>query len=224
MPERNKQLKVHLCLAILVEIIYIGDGAVVRFPIAGSGPLCFFSMLIRGVTRMPDYKNTRHQRFAKLVSVGNSLAEAAVACGYRPTYGACLAHKLGLDRNIPEVDKTSPHDVVETREDNTKTVEDDLPVAAQCDRDWILPRLMINADRALAVRPGRDGDYVWQGAVANRALELLGKEIGLFGATIPEDNNPFRNLSDEELDARIRKLVTEIGTGTGADRTPAPHL
>lgn len=57
----------------------------------------------------------------------------------------------------------------------------------QISAEWVLQRLKDNADRAMQAEPVLDrhgeetGEYTYQGAVANRALELLGKHVGLFG-------------------------------------------
>jgi phage terminase small subunit len=51
---------------------------------------------------------------------------------------------------------------------------------------WILDKLRENVERAMQVRPvlNRDGEhtgeYSYQGAVANKALELLGRAVRLF--------------------------------------------
>lgn len=82
------------------------------------------------------------------------------------------------------------------------------------DTGWVLSRLMQNAERALqneAVR-GPDGpviEYRYNGAVANKSLELLGREIGMFierhevGAV-----GDFDRMSDDELRA-LAGLVIE---------------
>jgi phage terminase small subunit len=54
------------------------------------------------------------------------------------------------------------------------------------DRAWVLGQLRANAERAMQTTPVLDakgqptGEYRWDGSVANRALELLGKELGMF--------------------------------------------
>ncbi len=51
------------------------------------------------------------------------------------------------------------------------------------DHEWVLRRLIENVERAMQTEPVRDrdgnptGEYVYEGAVANRALELLGKHL-----------------------------------------------
>jgi hypothetical protein len=53
------------------------------------------------------------------------------------------------------------------------------------DKAWVMARLVENAERALQRVPvtNEDGtvvEYRYEGNVANRALELLGKELGMF--------------------------------------------
>ena len=52
-------------------------------------------------------------------------------------------------------------------------------------RAWVLERLTENVRRAMRIeavtlRGVPTGEYRYEGSVANRALELLGKELGLF--------------------------------------------
>lgn len=53
-------------------------------------------------------------------------------------------------------------------------------------KEWVIASLLGNAERALQARRVRGGDgeetgeFTYQRNVANRALELLGKELGLF--------------------------------------------
>jgi phage terminase small subunit len=66
--------------------------------------------------------------------------------------------------------------------ESRKAVADRVEV----DRAWVLERLIENSERAMTAEPVRDnkgkptGEYTYQGNVANRALELVGKEIGMF--------------------------------------------
>jgi phage terminase small subunit len=53
-------------------------------------------------------------------------------------------------------------------------------------QDYVLTRLRDNVERAMRAEPVLDregkptGEYVYEGAVANRALELLGRHLGMF--------------------------------------------
>lgn len=62
--------------------------------------------------------------------------------------------------------------------------------ATEVNAAWVLERLRENVERAMQAEPVVDrdgnetGEYTYQGAVANRALELLGKHHGLFGERV----------------------------------------
>ena len=67
-----------------------------------------------------------------------------------------------------------------------------------------MERLIENANRALQVEAVTDregkptGEYRYEGSVANRALELLGKEVGMFVDRIEADQN-VRIITDEPV-------------------------
>jgi len=82
---------------------------------------------------------------------------------------------------------------------------------------WVIAKLVENVERAMQVVPVLDrqgnptGDYTYQGNVANRALELIGKEYGMFidrkeigGA------GAFDHLDDDELSKTIEALAEEV--------------
>ena len=73
-------------------------------------------------------------------------------------------------------------------------------------QEWVLTRLMENAERALQHVAVLDkerkptGEYRYDGNVANRALELLGKQQGMFiDRHEVGQPNEFANWTDEEL-------------------------
>ena len=82
---------------------------------------------------------------------------------------------------------------------------------------WVIAKLVENVERAMQAVPVLDrqdnptGDYTYQGNVANRALELIGKEYGMFidrkeigGA------GAFDHLDDDELSRTIEALAEEV--------------
>jgi len=82
---------------------------------------------------------------------------------------------------------------------------------------WVIAKLVENVERAMQAVPVLDrlgnpaGDYTYQGNVANRALELIGKEYGMFidrkeigGA------GAFDHLDDDELNKTIEALAEEV--------------
>jgi hypothetical protein len=55
------------------------------------------------------------------------------------------------------------------------------------------------------------GEYVYNGSVANKALELLGKEFGMFIDRKEVGRpNEFARMSDEELDAFLRESIEAL--------------
>lgn len=91
-------------------------------------------------------------------------------------------------------------------------------------KTWVIDMLKENVERAMAVKPvlDRDGNetgtYEWNGHVANKALELLGREIGMFVerheltlaeklADMPEDQRAAEMFA---LVARAREQLQQI--------------
>ena len=64
----------------------------------------------------------------------------------------------------------------------------DLKVAEKAiiDRAWVVSQLVENVDRSMQAvrvldkRGQRTGEYQYEGSVANRGLELIGKDLGMF--------------------------------------------
>jgi len=110
-----------------------------------------------------------------MVTKGENPARAYVLCGYSE-HGALQSGNRLLRK--PDV---------AARVEELKTAVSERQVERiAVDRAWVLTMLTENAQRAMQVEPVRDregnptGQYTYQGGVANKALELLGKELGMF--------------------------------------------
>jgi hypothetical protein len=92
------------------------------------------------------------------------------------------------------------------------------------DREWIVECLVENIERSLGLKPLRDrsgrtvGSYSHQGSVANKALELLGRQLGLFGEKREGKSGVFDDLSDAELGELERDLGRRIAALEGIQR------
>lgn len=115
--------------------------------------------------------NARQQRFVEEYLIDLNATQAAIRAGYSERSAAVIGHEnLRKPKIMAELAKA--------RAEQSKRV--------QIDQDWVLGKLVENVERAMQAEPVRDregnetGDYTYQGSVANRALELVGKHLGMF--------------------------------------------
>ncbi len=133
--------------------------------------------LSKGASRVSGrpLTNSKHEHFAHMVAKGESPARAYVGCGYSQSGALQSGNRL-----------LRKPDVAERVEELKAAVSERQVEKFAVDRVWVLRMLTENARRAMQVEPVRDregnpvGQYVYQGAVANKALELLGRELGMF--------------------------------------------
>ncbi len=129
---------------------------------------------------MPRLKNVRHERFALLLAAGKSQMKAYVEAGYRPhnSNPAHLAKDKRVQARVAEL-------IDQQRQRENKALVRAAETVA-ISKGWVLDRLRENAERAMQIRPvcdseGREiGQFHYDGSVANRALELIGRELGMF--------------------------------------------
>ncbi|MCA6108127.1 terminase small subunit [Bradyrhizobium cenepequi] len=150
---------------------------------------------------MPVLKNAKHERFAQELAKGTPAAKAYVEAGYKPSSGnaATLKATQSISERVAEL-------LAEREKVHAQATAIAIEKAALT-KEWVIERLRENAERALQAIPAGEngtGEYQYQGSVANRALELLGKELGMF-IDRKEVGKPgdFAGLSDDELDAII---------------------
>ena len=94
----------------------------------------------------------------------------------------------------------------------------------------MIERLRENVERAMQAQPVIDragnptGSYVYNGAPASRALELLGKELGMF---IERRENKivdeFENMSDQEIQAWLDERAAARLKVRQRSRGPRTH-
>jgi phage terminase small subunit len=124
---------------------------------------------------MSVLSNPRHELFVKNLVGGASLSEAFVCAGYSKAGAAGAARRLL--QNV----------AVKTRlDDLQREVEQSTLERVSLSREWVLEGLKTVAKRCMQAEAVRDnkgketGEFTFQAAGANRALELLGKELGMF--------------------------------------------
>jgi hypothetical protein len=166
---------------------------------------------------MPTLSNMRHEQFAALIAGGMSPAKAYSAAGFTGKGAVQSASRLA--KSPPVAAR-----IAELRRDvATSSVQ-----RAVVDREYVLQRLRENVERAMQIVPVRDrsgretGNFKYDGMVANRALELLGKELGMFREGQDHsvkylDRDPSK-WTKEQLESVIRELEEQT---FGDDREAA---
>lgn len=176
---------------------------------------------------MPVLKNPKHELFAQAVAKGISGPDAYIGAGYdvAPNVASPCASRLltnaKIQARLAEIQQRGADKAVK---------------AVALSREWVLTRLMKHADVCLgdikikAVRAvksrlkdetGGFTDVVAtteieiterDAAAANRALELLGREHGMF-VEHKEIGKPgdFDNLTDDELERQYSDIASEVG-------------
>lgn len=148
---------------------------------------------------MPILPNPRHERFAQLVASGVGVPDAYRQAGYKATTAASAqVNGNRLIKNRLVVDRVY-HIRVAADEEALRL--------AGFSKGKVLSLLYENVNRAMQLQPVLNakgeptGEHAYNGPVANRALELLGKELGMFvdrtNATVTVKS--LADLPDEDL-------------------------
>ena len=161
---------------------------------------------------MPALTNPRYERFAQELAGGKTLEQAHGLAGFKVNRGnaTTLKHKESIRSRIAEI--------TETRQKADNQSLRRAVKQAGLTKQWVIERLMENVERSMQEQPvigpgGKPtGTYTHNGQAANRALELLGKELGMF-IERREQGRPgeFAGVSDEELDGRLIATLMERG-------------
>lgn len=147
--------------------------------------------------------NLRQQRFVEEYLVDLNGQDAAIRAGYSPGRAKMQAYHL---KQIPAV-REAIDAAIQARSERV-----------EANQDWIIKRLIENVQRAMQLVAVQDrggkltGEHSYQGSVANKALELLGKHLGMFTDKLKLEGDFLDNLSPDELAALVGTL-REAGFG-----------
>jgi len=140
-------------------------------------------------------------RFVEEYLIDLNACAAAKRSGYSQHTAGQIGHELLKKENVVRA-------LVAAERKRSKRVE--------LDQDWIIERLRENTERSMQAAPVVDsdgnpvGEYRYEGSVANRALELLGKHLGMFADRLHVEG-PMLDLSlltDGEI-AQLRSLIAK---------------
>lgn len=154
---------------------------------------------------MPALSNGKREHFAQAVASGVKPIKAYVLAGYS---------KNGASQASQRLRKCV--DVAARIAALTLAVEQQTIAGSVCSRSWILQNLQRNCVLALQLdADGRPGP-TFNGSVANRALELLGKEHGMFRDSIDHtlkwDGDPSK-LDEKQLATMVTTLEQVAARG-----------
>jgi hypothetical protein len=174
-------------------------------------------------------KNAKHEHFAQLVSNGESAPRAYVLAGYSEN-GAYQSSNQLLKK--PDV-SSRIHFLRTIKEKQHLEVVQQVIHKSGVGKEWILERLRKVVEIGMKEEPIYDQNGEFMGEyksvnlpAANKALELLGIEEGLFIKRIETgDPGDFERLDDDELNKRyianleaIRAAEAAIGSAQDSAR------
>jgi phage terminase small subunit len=148
---------------------------------------------------MPALKNPTHESFAQAVASGKHRSSTAAYMAVRPGVGlatarvkACVLMKSAVVRaRIAEIDGRNDLQQERITERAAEKLAERLAEKIAVTREFVIEQLLDNLKRA------KSGEK-FDGGTANRAAELLGKEIGMFVDRSENLNTTF-GISDKPM-------------------------
>jgi hypothetical protein len=169
-------------------------------------------------TKMPVLAKIKHERFAQFIAIDGLNATQAyekVQCR-KSRHSKSMAYRWST---LPHVRARIDELLDKKRAIASRGLERAIERVA-LSKEWVLEELRKNVEKASQAVPvlNREGQptgvYRFDGAAVNRALELIGKELGMF--TDNRDENSFRldrqrfeRMTEAERLADNRKLLEE---------------
>ena len=169
---------------------------------------------------MPILDNPRHENVCQELAKGNSVLKSYQTGGFK---GGMVAASLFCKKPfVKERVKEIQQDRIHREMKASQNAAESLGI----DKRWVLQRLQYNAERCLRGKPilDKNGEQIpgrFTGMPdsrgANEALELIGREIGMFIQKV-EVGGPgdFSRLTDEELAAKIASDAAALGVSAEA--------
>jgi hypothetical protein len=172
---------------------------------------------------MPILKKAKYEMFAQELAKGHSAAEAYIAAGYRPSHS-----NAGNLRNKKEIMGRVSELLAERERIHGQSTAKAIQ-KAQLTKEWVITHLMENALQSLGKAPvkvqqdeaGRSLEIFERNpAAANRALELLGRELNMFIERHEVgDPGEWARMADDDLDKALQEQAKALGLpDTAIDR------
>lgn len=175
---------------------------------------------------MPILNNPKHELFAQELAKGTTAEKSYELAGYKPS----RANASTLKQNKSILQRVS--ELLAERESIHAQATADAIAATGLTKTWVIETLISNVNRAMQAEEVKDregngtGEYQYQGSVANRALELLGKHLGMFidkHELTGKDQGPIKTQEVSPRD-KLADLINGIVTRERAgENTGKPH-
>ena len=152
----------------------------------------------------------KQQKFAQLIAAGANQADA-----YRGAYSTGNMKAATVVNNAHNLMKNS--DVSAMISELSAKVIDKVVADIAIDKAWVISKLVKIVDLGMAIEPvidqdGSSGEIKTANlSASNKALELIGKEHGMFVDRKDIKVTAISEMSDEELDAMIAQKAKEAG-------------
>ena len=154
-----------------------------------------------------SYPNTAADGFTVLPNGDFPINDGDAVGTYR-SYSGITGARAGIRERVAEI----LQDREQIDAEGTKLAIERTAI----DKEWVIERLRENVERAMQAQPVIDragnptGSYVYNGAAANRALELLGKELGMFiERRLSKQTDDITEGTPDERRATAARLVAE---------------
>ena len=144
--------------------------------------------------------NAKQQRFVDEYVQDMNASQAALRAGYSPKTADRQGHRLLKNAEI----------AAEIARKQAETAE-----KLQLSHEWVIQRLMDNHDRAMQLVPVLDregnetGEFRYEGNVANKALELIGKHLGTFADRIRHEGHDGGAVKTETTVSSVEAFQDE---------------
>lgn len=144
---------------------------------------------------MAELSNERWEKFCQLVASGYSQRQAYMQAGFQDSRSnaAQLAKRSYIKARIKELKEQN----FKIRNKINEEIEKNIIEKETLTRSWVLDRLIENVTACMISN---------QRSAANRGLELLGKELGMFvDRSEVHTTGELAKLTDEELLAKLKE-------------------
>jgi phage terminase small subunit len=154
------------------------------------------------------------RRFAEEYVVDLNATQAAIRAGYAPASAGIEGHRLLKNAKIDAIIRAE----MQAMADRTHVSQ-----------DFVLRGLIANYNRAMQAEPVLDregnatGEYEYEGSVANKSLELIGKHLGMFREKADLSVN-WQTAPSDQLVTMLPAALEARGITGAAARLLIEHL